>query len=97
MNNSVFRKTMENVRKQKDVKLVTRWEGRYRAKSLIASPNFHSCIVFDNDDMVIIEMNRNKVINRKKIESYDSISLYTLVSPFSIRLRYLYTISIMIM
>ena len=39
MNNSVFRKAMENVRNHRDIKLVT---SDKRKKGLVSEPNYHS-------------------------------------------------------
>ena len=42
MNNSVFRKTMENVRKHRDFKLVTTDEKRNK---LVLEPNYHAIVL----------------------------------------------------
>lgn len=57
---------MENVRKYRDLKLVTKWEGRFGAEALIAKPNFHSRIVFD-EHLVAIEMIRTDALFNKPI------------------------------
>jgi len=58
MNNAVFGKTMENVRNH--VRLLTRWDGKYGAKAMIAKPNFHSRSVF-SENLVAIEMHKLEV------------------------------------
>jgi len=60
MNNAVFGKTMENVRNHVDVRLLTRWDGRYGAEAMIAKPNFHSRSVF-SENLVAIEMRKLEV------------------------------------
>ena len=57
MNNAVFGKTMENVRKHRDIKLVTTDETRSK---LVTEPNYHrmNCIL---ENLAIIEMKRTKV------------------------------------
>ncbi|XP_055902200.1 uncharacterized protein LOC129938580 [Eupeodes corollae] len=53
MNLSIYGKTMENIEKRTDVKIVTRWENKRKslgARGWIARPNFHSSIQFAHED-----------------------------------------------
>ncbi|XP_077258284.1 uncharacterized protein LOC143895192 [Temnothorax americanus] len=59
-------RTMENVRDHVDVRLVTRWEGRYGAEAMIARPNFHSRSVF-SENLVAIELRRLEVKFNKPV------------------------------
>ncbi|XP_018309128.1 uncharacterized protein [Mycetomoellerius zeteki] len=60
MNNAVFDKTMENVRNHVDVKLITKWDGRYGAEAMITKPNFHSRSVF-SENLIAIELRKLEV------------------------------------
>lgn len=66
MNNAIYGKTMENVRNYSNVKLLTKWEGRYGAEAQIAKPNFKSSTVFD-ENFVAIELNRAEIYLNKPI------------------------------
>ena len=57
MNNSVFGKTMENVRNHRDIKLVT---SDKRRKRLVSEPNYHSHKIFSNS-LMAIEMKKTWV------------------------------------
>ena len=63
MSNSVFGKTMENIRKHRDIKLVT--TDKKRSK-LVSKPNYHT-INLISEDLSIIEMKKNKVKMNKPI------------------------------
>ena len=63
MNNSVFGKTMENIRKHRDIKLVT--TDKERSK-LVSEPNYHT-INLISKDLSIIEMKKTKVKMNKPI------------------------------
>ena len=63
MNNSVFGKTMENIRKHRDIKLVT--TDKKRSK-LVSEPNYHT-INLISEDLSIIEMKKTKVKMNKPI------------------------------
>ena len=64
MNNSVFGKAMENVRKHRGVKLVTTDE---RRNELVSEPNDHATKLF-SENLLAIEMKKTKV--KKKINQY---------------------------
>ena len=63
MNNSVFGKTMENIRKHWDIKLVA--TDKKRSK-LLSEPNYHT-INLISEDLSIIEMKKTKVKINKPI------------------------------
>ena len=63
MNNSVFGKTMENIRKHRDIKLVTTDKKR---SNLVSEPNYHT-INLISEDLSIIEMKKTKVKMNKPI------------------------------
>ena len=63
MNNSVFGKTMENIRKHRDIKLVTTDK---KGSKLVSEPNYHT-INLVSEDLSIIEMKKTKVKMNKPI------------------------------
>ena len=63
MNNAVFGKTMENVRKQRDIKLVTTDK---RRNQLVSEPNYHTTKWF-SEKLLAVEIKRTKVKMKKPI------------------------------
>ena len=57
MNNSVFEKTMENVRKHRDIKLVATDKRRNQS---VSEPNYHTRKWF-SENLLAIEMKKTKV------------------------------------
>ena len=56
MNNAVFGKTMENVKKHRDIKLVTTIK---RRSYLVSEPNYHAAKCF-SENLLAIEMKKIK-------------------------------------
>lgn len=82
MINTIFGKTMENMRGRVDIKIRTKWEGRYGIRKLIAKPNFKRWTAFDSDLVAVhmkqVEIQMNKpisigmaVLDLSKILMYD--------------------------
>ena len=65
MNNSVFGKTMENLRKRVDVKLVRSHE-EDKLRRLIASPSFARANIFD-DDLAAIEVHKSRLVLHRPV------------------------------
>ena len=63
MNNALFGKTMENIRKHRNIKLVT--TDKKRSK-LVSEPSYHTINLIP-EDLSIIEMKKTKVKMNKPI------------------------------
>ena len=63
MNNAVFGKTMENLKKYRDIKLVTTDRRRNR---LVSEPNYHTKKWF-SENLLATEMKKTKVKMNKPI------------------------------
>lgn len=63
MNNSVFGKTMENIRNRVDIRLVN---NETKAKKLAAKPNYKHCNIFD-ENLVAIHMKKTKLVFNKPV------------------------------
>ena len=63
MNNAVFGKTMENVRKHRDIKVATTDK---RRNQLVTGPNYHA-IKFLSENLLAIEMKKTKVKMNKPL------------------------------
>ena len=63
MNNAVFGKTMENVRKHRDIKLV---KTDHKRNKLVSEPNYHTMKLI-SEILSIIEMEKVKVKMKKPI------------------------------
>ena len=72
VNNAVFGKTMENVRKPKDIKLVTT---ERRRNYLVSEPNYHTTKFF-REHLLAIEMIKTQILMNKPV--YLGISIIEL-------------------
>ena len=61
MNNAIFRKTMENVRKHRNIKFVAKEKKRHY---LVSEPNYHTTKFF-TENLLAIQMTKTKIsVNR---------------------------------
>ena len=63
MNNSVFGKTIENIRKRQNIHLI---DDRKKAVKLSSKPNFDRCTIFDKD-LIAIHMKNTEVFFNKPV------------------------------
>ena len=63
INNAIYRKTVENVRKHKDIKLVITEE---RRNYLVSEANYHTNFFF-SENLLVIEMRKTKILINKTV------------------------------
>ena len=63
MNNSVFGKTLENIRHMVDIRLIT---SDKVAQKLVAKPNYDRCTIFD-ENLIAVHMKKTKLYFNKPV------------------------------
>jgi len=63
MNNSVFGKTVENIRNRVDIRLHTSSD---KASQLVVKPNFRHCTIFD-ENLVAVHMKKTRIYYNKPV------------------------------
>ena len=63
MNNSVFVKTLENIRNRFDIRLIT---SDKVAQKLAAEPNYDHCTIFD-ENLIAVHMRKTKLYFNKPV------------------------------
>ena len=84
MNNSIVGKTMENVRKHRDIKLVTTDK---RRNQLVSEPNYHKTKWF-SENLLAIEMKKIKAKMNKPV--YPGLSILEISKTLMYEFRYDY-------
>ena len=85
MNNGVFGKIMENVRKQRDVKLVTTERKR---NYLVSEPNYQTYQKFSTESLLVTEMGKTQILMNKPV--YLGLSILDLSKTVMYRFWYDY-------
>ena len=63
MKNAIFRKTVENERKYRDIKLVTT---ERRKNYLVSKPNYHTTKLF-TENLLAIQMRKTQILMNKLV------------------------------
>ena len=63
MKNAIFRKTVENERKYRDIKLVTT---ERRKSYLVSKPNYHTTKLF-TENLLAIQMRKTQILMNKLV------------------------------
>jgi len=84
MNNSVFGKTMENIRNRVNIRLVNNQES---LKKRAAKPNFDHCTVF-GEDLVAVHMKKTELVFNKPV--YRGMSIHELSKTLMYDFHYKY-------
>ena len=84
MNNAIFRKTMENIRKHRDIKLVTTDK---KINQLSSEPNYHLTKLF-SENLMAMEIKKTKVKMNKL--AYLGMSILSISKTLMYKFQYDY-------